>query len=174
MKRLLITLAWALMATACSYGQSSSTESIASATATTPAALPALPLAGRVTDAAHILSAEQVAKLTAKLEQLEVATHHQMVIATVPTLGGRDVADFTKDLSNSWEIGRKGFNDGVVLLVAPNERKVRIAVGYGLEKTLTHAVCQQIIDNAMVPRFRHGDLVGGIEAGTDALIARLS
>jgi uncharacterized protein len=131
-------------------------------------------LAGRVTDAAHILSSEQKAKLSAKLQQFERATRHQMVVATVPTLGGRDVADFTRDLSNSWGIGRKGYNDGVVLLVAPNELKVRIAVGYGLEKKLTHVVCQQIIDNAILPRFRRGDLAGGIEAGTDALIARLS
>jgi len=134
---------------------------------------PALRLAGRVTDAAHILSPAQVADLDTKLEQLEHATKHQMVVVTVPTLGGRDVADFTRDLSNSWGIGRKGYNDGVVFLVAPHERRVRIAVGYGLEKTLTHDVCQEIIDNAILPRFRRGDFVGGIEAGTDSLIARL-
>ena len=97
-----------------------------------------------------------------------------MVIVTVSTLGGRDVADFTRDLANSWGIGRKGHNDGVVLLVAPNERKVRIAVGYGLEKALPNALCQKIIDEQMLPRFREGDLPAGIEAGSRALIARLS
>ena len=96
-----------------------------------------------------------------------------MVVVTVPTLSGRDVADYTRDLSNRWGIGRKGDNDGVVLLVAPVEHKVRIAVGYGLEGKLTHDVCQQIIDKTMLPRFRDGDLPGGIEAGTDAIIARL-
>jgi uncharacterized protein len=96
-----------------------------------------------------------------------------MVVVTVPALSGRDVADFTRDLANEWGIGRKGYDDGVVVLVAPNERKVRIAVGYGLEGTLTHEVCRQIIDTAMLPRFRHRDIPGGIEAGTDALIVRL-
>ena len=97
-----------------------------------------------------------------------------MVVATVPTLGGADVATFTKDLANKWGIGRKDYDDGVVLLVAPNERKVRIAVGYGLEKSLTPDLCKQIIDQQMLPRFREGDLAGGIEAGAKALIARLS
>jgi uncharacterized protein len=96
-----------------------------------------------------------------------------MVVVTVPTLGGRDVADYTRDLSNNWGIGRKGYNDGVVLLVAPVEHKVRIAVGYGLERKLTHDVCQGIIEQTMLPRFREGDVPGGIEAGTDALIAHL-
>jgi uncharacterized protein len=70
-------------------------------------------------------------------------------------------------------LGRKGYNDGVVLLVAPNEHKVRIAVGYGLEKQLTDEICQQIIAEKMLPRFREGQLAGGIQAGADALIARL-
>ena len=97
-----------------------------------------------------------------------------MVVATVPTLGGADVATFTKDLANSWGIGRKGYNDGVMILVAPNEREVRLAVGYGLEKSLTHDLCKEIIEERMLPRFREGDLPGGIEAGTNAVIARLS
>ena len=175
MKRLVhaLTLVSMLPALACSNGQPSSAQTPWNATANSAAATPAVPLAGRVTDAADILSAEQEARLAAKLGNLERATRHQMVVATVPTLGGRDVADFTRDLANSWGIGRKGYNDGVVLLVAPKERKVRIAVGYGLEKTLTHDVCQEIIDDLMLPRFRQGDVPGGIEAGTDALIARL-
>ena len=86
----------------------------------------------------------------------------------------RDIANFTRDLANSWGIGRKGYNDGVVLLVAPNEHAVRIAVGYGLERQLTDPVCEQIIKQAMLPHFRRRDLSGGIQAGTDRLIARLS
>lgn len=97
-----------------------------------------------------------------------------MVVVTVPTLGGADIATFTRDLANSWGIGRKGHDDGVVILVAPNERKVRIAVGYGLENVLTHDLCKQIIDEQMLPRFRQGDLPGGIESGANAVIARLS
>jgi uncharacterized protein len=84
-----------------------------------------------------------------------------MVVVTVTTLGGRDVADFARDLANSWEFGRKCYDDGIMLLVAPNERKVRIAVGYGLEKTLTHDVSQRIIDQQILPAFRRGDLPSG-------------
>lgn len=135
---------------------------------------PAIAIAGRVTDAANILDPAQEAALTAKLDSLERRTQHQMVIVTVPSLGGQDIASHTRNLENSWGIGRKGYDDGVVLLVAPNERQVRIAVGFGLEKVLTREVCQQIIDSLMLPRFRVGDLLGGIEAGTDALIVRLS
>jgi uncharacterized protein len=174
MKRSLeiIVLGSILFATSCSNVEAKRSEQPNDATVPSASA-PAIPLAGRVTDAAHILSPAEQSKLAAKLELLEHATQHQMVIVTAPMLGGRDVTDFTKDLANRWGIGRKGYNDGVVLLVAPNERKVRIAVGYGLEARLTHATCQQIIDDQMLPHFRRGDLPGGIEAGTDALIARL-
>jgi len=135
---------------------------------------PALALAGRVTDAADVLDPSQKTALTAKLEEFEGRTQHQLVIVTVPSLGGRDIADFTRDLANSWGIGREKEDDGVVLLVAPNERKARIAVGYGLEKVLTHDVCARIIKDQMLPRFRHGDLPGGIDAGANELIKRLS
>lgn len=128
---------------------------------------------GRVTDAAHVLSPKQRGRLSAKLEGLERSTRHQVAVVTVQTLGGRDVAEYTRDLSNRWGVGRKGYSDGVMLLVAPNQRKVRIAVGYGLERHLTHTVCQRIIDTKILPHFRRGDLPGGIEAGADAIIALL-
>lgn len=96
-----------------------------------------------------------------------------MVVVTVPTLEGQEIAAFTRDLGNAWGIGRIGKDDGVVLLVAPTERKVRIAVGFGLEEQLTDAVCQHIVDAEMLPRFREGDLPAGIAAGADALIERL-
>jgi uncharacterized protein len=166
-------IAFASAALVCSNGEASglrSRDNLAVAARTAP---PAVALTGRVTDAAQILTPAQEAKLSGKLERLERATGRQLVVATVPTLAGRDVADFTRDLGRKWGIGRKGYNDGVVLLIAPNERKVRIAVGYGLEKTLTNALCKQIIDQQMLPRFREGDLPGGIEAGANALIARL-
>lgn len=169
--------AFALMAlTLASCGQSNSAPSNRDAAAPpAAAAAPAsLALTGRVTDAADLLTPAQEASLSAKLERLERTTHHQMVVVTVPSLGGSDIATFTTNLANRWGIGRKGHDDGVVLLVAPNEKKVRIAVGYALEKTLTDAACKQIIQEQMLPNFRKGDLPRGIEAGADALIARLS
>ena len=79
-----------------------------------------------------------------------------MVVVTVPTLSGRDVASFTTDLGRRWGVGRKGIADGVVLLVAPKEQMVWIAVGKGLEVKLTKQLCQQILDDTMMPKFRAG------------------
>lgn len=134
---------------------------------------PSISLAGRVTDAAHVLTEEQKVGLSAKLEKLELATGHQVVVVTVPTIGGRDIAIFTRDLANSWGIGRKDYDDGVVLLIAPYERKARIAVGYGLEEKLPDSLCQQIMTEQMIPHFRHGDMAAGIEAGVNALSTQL-
>lgn len=136
-------------------------------------ATPAIELVGRVTDQANILSEDQRATISKKLEQLEAATQHQMVVATVSSLEGREIEPFTTDLANAWGIGRRDINDGVVVLVAPNERKVRIAVGYGLESTLTDELCAEIIENAMLPNFREGAYFSGIESGVDALIDAL-
>ena len=168
----LASCALLVLAMACSNGQASGSQSSREVAASARA--PSVTLGGRVTDAALILTPAQEARLSAKLEQLERTTNRQMVVATVPTLRGEDVATFTRDLANNWGIGRKGYNDGVVLLVAPNERKARIAVGKGLEKTLPDALCQQIMDEQIIPRFREGDLAGGIEAGVNSLVARLS
>ena len=156
------------LAVACSNGGASGSQSGPEA-----AGSPSIGLAGRVTDAAEILTQEQEAGLSKKLEKLEFATDHQMAVVTVPTLGGRNVAAFTRDLANSWGIGREGHDDGVVLLVAPKERKARIAVGYGLEKTLPDALCEQIRAEQMIPRFQEGNFAGGLEAGVDALSSRL-
>jgi uncharacterized protein len=134
---------------------------------------PALQQAGRVTDAANVLTSQQKSKLNGMLARFERGTKQQLVVVTVPSLGGRDIADFTRDLANSWGVGRKEHNDGVVLLVAPQERKVRIAVGYGLEKRLPNAICSEIIEHEMIPRFKEGDIPSGIEAGTNSLIAYL-
>jgi len=137
-------------------------------------AQPTIALAGRVTDAANVLDAAQEASLSQRLEQLEHETRRQMVIVTVPTLGGRAIDAFTRDLGNAWGIGRADYDDGLILLIAPHERQVRIAVGYGLEKVLPDALCKKIIDEKMLPPFREGDLPRGIEAGARALIDRLA
>ena len=130
--------------------------------------------AGRVTDAAGVLTADEESALAARLARLEDQTGHQMVIVTLPSLGGRDVADVARDLGNRWGVGRKGLNDGVVLLVAPNERRARIAVGYGLEARLTNADAQRFMDDHIIPHFRERQLHAGIAAGTEALIAALT
>ena len=88
-------------------------------------------------------------------------------------LDGQDVATFTRNLGNSWGIGRKGHDDGVIFLIAPNERKTRIEVGDGLRTVLPDALCRQILQEKVLPRFREGDLAGGVEAGANALIERL-
>lgn len=130
-------------------------------------------LTGRVVDTADIIPDDVEAELTAKLEGLETATQRQMVVATVPDLEGYDIADYGYQLGREWGIGDAERNDGVVLLVAPNERRVRIDVGYGLEGYLTDALTSLIINNQITPRFRDGDMPGGIVAGTDAIIEQL-
>ncbi|MFN3989119.1 MAG: TPM domain-containing protein [Erythrobacter sp.] len=138
------------------------------------AAQPKFPeLTGRVVDEAGILPPEVEARLTAQLEQLEATTQRQLVVATISDLGDYDIADYGYQLGRKWGIGDKERNDGALLLVAPNERRVRIEVGYGLEGYLTDALSTLIIQNTIIPRFREGDFPGGIEAGTAAIIAQL-
>lgn len=140
-----------------------------------PAAAQDFPkLDGRVTDAANIIPADIEARLTQKLEALETESHRQLVVATIPDLQGYDIADYGYRLGREWGIGDKDRNDGALLIVAPNERKVRIEVGYGLEGTLTDGLSFLIINDQIVPRFKQGDMAGGIEAGTDAIINQLS
>lgn len=96
-----------------------------------------------------------------------------MVVVTVKSLGGQTVERFTMDLGNRWGIGRRGINDGIIVLLAPNDRKVRIEVGPGLQSPLSNELTKRIIDERMLPRFRKSDFYGGLVAGVDALIARL-
>ncbi|WP_156257142.1 TPM domain-containing protein, partial [Sandarakinorhabdus oryzae] len=138
------------------------------------AAEPVFPkLTGRVTDAAGVLPADRVAALEAKLKALEDTTGTQLVVATVPDLQGYEIDDYGYQLGRAWGIGQKGTNNGAILLVAPAQRKLRIEVGYGLEGVLTDAVSSRIIRQVIVPRFKAGDMAGGIEAGADQLIALL-
>ena len=131
------------------------------------------PLTGRVVDAANLLSPEQEAALSAKSEALETATTRQLVVATIPDLQGYPIEDYGYRLGREWKIGQQGQNNGVLLIVAPNDRKMRIEVGYGLEPYLTDALSSVIIREQMRPRFQQGDFPGGIEAGADAIIAQL-
>ena len=131
-------------------------------------------LTGRVVDKADLLSPAQEAALSEESAALDKATGHQFVIVTVPDLGGHSIEDYGVYLGRYWGIGRKGVNDGVLLLVAPTERKVRIEVGYGLEKALSDPRAAEIIAHDILPRFKAGDLPGGIVAGAAAITRTLS
>src|SRR5262245_1240 len=110
-------------------------------------------LTGRVVDEANILDPSTRAALTDKLTDLEAKTTDQLVIVTLTSLQGTSIEDFGVQLGRRWQIGQQGKNNGVLLIVAPSDRKVRIEVGYGLEGTLTDAISKLIIENAIVPRF---------------------
>jgi uncharacterized protein len=131
-------------------------------------------LSGRVVDAANILPADEKARLETKLAALETQSRRQLVVATVPDLQGYDIEDYGYQLGRHWGLGDKGRNDGAILLIAPKERRMRIEVGYGLEGTLTDGLSALIIQQQIVPKFKAGDLPGGIEAGADALIHQLT
>jgi uncharacterized protein len=143
--------------------------------AQTAAAGPTFPaLTGRVVDDAHVLSAATVSDVTAKAADLEAKTGDQLVVVTLPSLQGDDIADYGYQLGRAWQIGQKGKNNGVVLIVVPSEHKVRIEVGYGLEPTLTDTLSSVILQDQVLPKFRSGDYDGGVVAGVDAIIGQLT
>jgi uncharacterized protein len=131
------------------------------------------PLTGRVVDLANVLSPESEAKLSAQSEALEAKTGHQFVVATVPDLQGYEIEDYGYQLLRTWGIGRKDKNDGVIFLVAPSERRVRIEVGYGLEPVLTDALSSVILQERVLPRFRDGQMEAGIVSGAEAVMQQL-
>jgi len=131
-------------------------------------------LTGRVVDEASILDRAQIDELTGKLVALETKTTDQLVVVTVRSLRGTSVEDYGNRLFREWKLGQKDKNNGVLLLVAPNEHKVRIEVGYGLEGTLTDAISRFIIETSIVPRFRSNDIPGGIRRGADDIILVLT
>jgi uncharacterized protein len=132
------------------------------------------PLTGRVVDSANIIPRAVAERITAKLASLEAKSGIQLVVATVKSLEGDDIEPYANALFRAWKLGEKQRNNGVLLLVAPNEHKARIEVGYGLEGTLTDALSKIIITNAMAPRFKAGDFGGGIERGVDDIITVLT
>jgi uncharacterized protein len=132
------------------------------------------PLTGRVVDSANIIPQAVSDRVTAKLASLEAKSGIQLVVATVKSLEGDDIEPYANGLFRAWKLGEKQKNNGVLLLVAPNEHKARIEVGYGLEGTLTDALSKIIITNAMAPRFKAGDFGGGIERGVDDIITVLT
>lgn len=125
-------------------------------------------------DAAGILPSATEQRLDAKSAKLERTYGHQLVVVTVKTLNRHRIEDYGVTLSRYWQIGRKRYDDGVVLLVAPKEHRVRIEVGYGLEDILRDREAGEIIDKQILPAFSKGDLPGGTEAGVDGIIDQIS
>ena len=133
--------------------------------------LPVPALSGRVVDQAGILNSAEESRLTAKLKDLEDKTSIQLMVVTLSSLRGSPIEDWGLALGRSWGIGQKGKDNGALLIVAPNNRELRIEVGYGLEGTLPDATADAIIRNVIVPRFKNGNMAGGISDGVDAIIA---
>jgi len=133
---------------------------------------PIPPLTARVTDLTGTLDATQRAQLENRLAALEREKGAQLVIVLVPSVQPESIEAYGIRLAEAWRIGRQGVDDGVIILVAKNDRAVRIEVGYGLEGAIPDALAKRIIEERIVPRFREGDFYGGLSAGVDAL-ARL-
>lgn len=140
-----------------------------------PAAAQTFPkLAGNpVVDQANIIPAADEAALNTQLLELEKTTGHQLVVATVNDLEGNDVADYGYKLGSAWKIGDEAKDDGVVFLIAPNERRMHIAVGLGLEPVLTDALSGRIIRDVVRPKFKANDYSGGIQAGVNAIAEQI-
>jgi uncharacterized protein len=139
-----------------------------------PAIAQSLPtLTGRVVDDAGIIDAQTEMLLTARLEAFEKKSSDQIVVATVKDLGGEAIEPYANRLFRAWSLGQAGEDNGVLLLVALDDRKMRIEVGYGLEGTLTDLHSKLIIENTMVPAFRAGDFSGGISRAVDDIVTVL-
>jgi uncharacterized protein len=152
-RAILPAIAWVCLVCAC-----------AAQTLTFPA------LTGRVVDEAGVLDDAARAALTGSLAELEQKTTDQLVVVTLKSLQGTSIEDYGYQLGRRWQIGQKDKNNGVLLIVAPNERKVRIEVGYGLEGALTDAVTKLIIESSILPRFKVADYSGGIKRGVEDIV----
>lgn len=131
-------------------------------------------LTGRVNDYAQILSESTIKSLSEGLKRYEDSTTNQVVVLTIPSLEGESIEDFSYKVFNDWKLGQKDKNNGVLIVVVPDERKMRIEVGYGLEATLTDLLASRIIRNVMAPRFREEDYNSGISEGAAAVISILN
>jgi uncharacterized protein len=162
-------LAGALLAAGC--GGDAEADRAAPSNVVSAAALPAL--TGPVVDEADLIPPAREKRLAARLAELEKRTGRPLVVVTWVSLGAEPIEDFGRRLGTAWAVGGKDRHDGVLLIVAPNERKVRIATGAGLRPVLTDAMCAEIIDRDILPRFRRGEMLEGIEAGAAAVSRRL-
>ena len=130
-------------------------------------AVPALH--GRVTDLTHTLSADQVAALEQKLQAFEARKGSQIAVLIVPTTEPEDIAAFGIRVAEAWKLGRKGVDDGAILIVAKDQHRMRIEVGYGLEGVMPDAIARRIVAETIAPHFKQGDYYGGIDAGVDRI-----
>jgi uncharacterized protein len=128
------------------------------------------PLSGRVVDQTGTLSSGSIDRLTQTLKNLEARKGSQIAVLIVPTTAPETIEQFSIRVAEAWKIGRKKIDDGALVVVAKDDRKVRIEVGYGLEGALNDATAKRIIDEVMTPRFRNGDFAGGISAGVDRIV----
>jgi len=127
-------------------------------------------LSRRVTDLTATLSAEQITALENKLAAFEAKKGSQIAVLMVPTTQPKDISEFGIEVADLWQIGRKGVDDGVILIVAKDDRKLRLEVGYGLEGVIPDAVAKRVIAETITPHFKEGDYVGGINAGVEQLM----
>jgi len=130
-------------------------------------------LTGRVVDMAEILKPDTRRRLAGELQAHEKKTANQVAVLTVPTIHGESVEEYAVRVFEQWKLGQKGKDNGVLVVVVPQDRRMRIEVGYGLEGTLTDAAASRIIRDVMTPRFRAGDYDGGISQGVGAIVAQL-
>ncbi len=135
--------------------------------------VPVPALTGRVVDASAVLSTEQRQALEGKLAALETSNGSQVVILMVPSTLPEDIASFGNRVGNTWKMGRKGVGDGLLLIVATSDRKLRFEVAKSLEGAIPDLAAKQIIDEAISPRFKQGDYAGGLDAGVDQIAARI-
>ena len=131
-------------------------------------------LTGPVVDQANVIPDDVEARIGQKLVALKTQSQRQLQVVTVASLEDYDIADYSNRLFRSWQLGDKERNDGVMLVIAPNQRRMRIEVGYGMEPIITDGFSFLVINKIITPKFKAGDLPGGIEAGTDALIEQMT
>src|SRR3954463_10999060 len=128
------------------------------------------PLSGRVVDQTGTLSSADIDSLTRRLEDLETRKGSQLAVLMVPTTAPETIEQFSLRVAEAWKIGRKKIDDGAVLVIAKNDRHLRIEVGYGLEGALTDVTTKRIIDEEITPKFKSGDFAGGVAAGINKMI----
>ncbi len=130
-------------------------------------------LAGPVTDLAEMLSDSDARGIEQQIRSFEAETGSQIAVLTIPSLEGYAIEDYSIKVAETWRLGREGIDDGVLLLIARDERRMRLEVGYGLEPALTDARARRILDHVITPRFRSGDFGGGVEDGVNAVMATI-